>query len=137
MQLVLHDVNVRLLFNFKVPDTIPLFHFSLTLCTLTDKSTAGVSSTSVCIVGESSCAATATNARINEISSECSSETSATLRAKLGAGRARAHTKQEQGIAETEVLCHGTATGMKNSLKNEYCLVVLTERRDRIKEEVS
>ena len=116
-----------------------MFHSPLTLCNLTGKSTDDVSSTSVCIVGESSRAAIATNtnAQINEISSGCSSETSATLIAKLGAGHACAHTKQEQGIAETEVLCHGTATGMKNSLKNEYCLVVLTEQRDRIKEEVS
>ena len=101
-----------------------MFHSPLTLCTLAGKSTHdGVSSTSVCIVGESSRAATATNARIN-----------ATLIAKLGSGRARAHTKQEQGIAETEVLCRGTG---QYSLKNEYCPVVLTEQRDRIKEEVS
>ena len=107
------------------------------MCTPTGKSTDGDSSTSVCIIGESSRAATATNARINEISSECSSETSATLTAKLGAGRARAHTKQEQGITETEVLCRETVTGMENALKNEHCPVILTEQRDRIEEEVS
>ena len=60
---------------------------------------------------------------------------SATLIASLSAGRARAHTKQEQGITETEVLCRETVTGMENSLKNEHCPVILTEQRDRIEEE--
>ena len=59
------------------------------------------------------------------------------LTASLDAGRARAHTKQEQGITETEVLCRETVTGMENALKNEHCPVILTEQRDRIEEEVS
>ena len=110
--------------------------FLYTLCTLTGKSTDGINNTFICIVGESSRAATDAG-RNGQISSESSSETFAKLTASLDAGCARAHTKQEQGITETEVLCRETVTGMENALKNEHCPVILTEQRDRIEEEVS
>ena len=134
-RLVLHDViSNTTLSNLKFLTQSFCSTFLYTLCTLTGKSTDGINSTSVCIVGESSRAAT--DAGRNEITSECFSETFANLTANLRAGRARAHTKQEQGIAETEVLCRETVTGMENSLKNEHYPVVLTEQRDRIEEEV-
>jgi len=51
----------------------------------------------------------------------------------LAAGHGHAHTQQDQGHTEVELLCSGTVTtGMENSLKNENCSVILTEQRRRI-----
>ena len=130
-----HDVIYQLLFlNFKVFLThsfLILLSFR-SLCTPTGKSTGGVSSSiSVCIVGESNDAVTTAGRNV-----ACSSKTFRSS-TRLGAGCARAYTKQEQGHAEMELLCREPVTGMENSLKNEHCpAVVLAEHRIDKEDEV-
>ena len=91
----------------KVFDTLLLFHFSLNPFTpSTGESTGGgVCSTSACIVSDGE-------------TFERSSDTLLAL-TSLGTGHAHADMEQDQGRAETELLCRGTVTGMKKSLENE------------------
>ena len=91
-------------------DALLLFSSPLNLFTFsTGESTGGVCSTSACIVRDGE-------------TFERSSDTLLAL-TSLGAGHAHADMEQDQGRAETKSLCHGTVTGMKNSVENENCSI--------------